>query len=206
MISGCDTGFGRALAEQLQADKYRVVALCLTRSAVDELGALGVEAVLCDVTNSDQLEAARVRIAACTDNLHAVVCNAGISRGSLFDWSSLDEYRATFEVNFFSGVALTKLLWPMLLPRAALAKSGASPAPRIVNMTSIADRVTAAGMSSYAASKHAFASFSDALRMEVEPFGVKVCIIEPGAIGLSSINLCHFPDFFLTDFHGPQAS
>lgn len=75
---------------------------------------------------------------------------------------------------------LSKLLWPMLLPRAQLATSGVSTAPRIVNVVSIADRVSAGGMSAYSASKHAFGAFSDALRVEMAQHNVRVSIIEPG--------------------------
>ncbi len=144
-------GFGRMLSEQLLDDGYSVVALCLSQRACDELTEYAaaaaaataaslpaarprrgrVLALVCDVTNAQQLAAARLRVDAATTALHAIVNNAGIGNGSLFDWNSLADYRAVMEVNFFAGVQTLQHFWPLLLeaPRGTA---------RIVNMTSIA--------------------------------------------------------------------
>ncbi len=139
-------GFGRMLSEQLLDDGYSVAALCLSQRACDELTEYAdpvasspvsrprrgrVLALVCDVTNAQQLAAARLRVDAATAALHAIVNNAGIGNGSLFDWNSLADYRAVMEVNFFAGVQTLQHFWPLLLeaPRGTA---------RIVNMTSIA--------------------------------------------------------------------
>ena len=83
----------------------------------------------------------------------------------------MQDFRDTMEVNFFSGVHLCKLFWPLI----AASKNG-----RIVNMTSAAGKLATPGAGSYSASKFAFEGFSDALRKELKCWNVQVSIVEPG--------------------------
>ena len=115
-----------------------------------------------DITNSESVAAAAALVgdwlrADPSRRIHALVNNAGIAMGGLVDWTSMDEYRRTMEVNFFGHVAMTKALLPLfLVPHDANA-----PRRRIVNTTSIAGIIAAPSMSAYASAKYALEAFSD---------------------------------------------
>jgi NAD(P)-dependent dehydrogenase (short-subunit alcohol dehydrogenase family) len=85
----------------------------------------------------------------------------------------MSEIRRQFEVNLFGQIAVTQAFLPLL----RRAKGG-----RIVNMSSISGRIAAPFLGPYSMSKFALESFSDALRRELDPFGISVSVVEPGAI------------------------
>jgi len=104
--------------------------------------------------------------------LYGLVNNAGIAIGSPLELIPLQQLRRQFEVNVVGQIAVTQAVLP-LLRRAR---------GRIVNMGSIAGRGTIPMMGPYSASKHALEALTDALRLELYPWGIEVSIIEPGAI------------------------
>jgi NAD(P)-dependent dehydrogenase (short-subunit alcohol dehydrogenase family) len=101
------------------------------------------------------------------------VNNAGIAVSGPLEFIPLSEIRRQFEVNLFGQIAVTQALLPLL----RRGKGG-----RIVNMSSISGRITAPLLGPYSMSKFALEAFSDALRRELEPFGILVSVVEPGAI------------------------
>jgi NAD(P)-dependent dehydrogenase (short-subunit alcohol dehydrogenase family) len=104
--------------------------------------------------------------------LSGLVNNAGIAIGSPLELIPLQQLRRQLEVNVVGQIAVTQAVLP-LLRRAR---------GRIVNMGSIAGRGTIPMMGAYSASKHALEALTDALRLELYPWGIEVSIIEPGAI------------------------
>eukprot|EP00742_Colponemidia_sp_Colp-10_P002020 GILJ01002157.1.p1 GENE.GILJ01002157.1~~GILJ01002157.1.p1 ORF type:complete len:325 (+),score=54.49 GILJ01002157.1:25-999(+) len=172
VITGCDSGFGRMLAEQLDKEGFRVFALCLTQNGVKALTEKCSSSCICieaDITKQEDLDRAVALIQQKTKSLWAIVNNAGIGVGFHFDWTPMETYRQTMDVNFFAMVNVTKMFWPMV----------AATQGRVVNMTSVAGRLPVFGGSAYCASKHAAEAFSDCLRLELNEWGIKVCIIEP---------------------------
>ena len=103
----------------------------------------------------------------------ALVNNAGYGLQGPVEELALDEVRRQFETNLFGPLRLTQLVLPGMRDR----KWG-----RIVNVGSVAGRITLPGGAAYHASKHALEAVSDALRFEVRGFGIEVVLIEPGAI------------------------
>ena len=104
--------------------------------------------------------------------LSGLVNNAGIAIGSPLELIPLQQLRRQLEVNVVGQIAVTQAVLP-LLRRAH---------GRIVNMGSIAGRGTIPMMGPYSASKHALEALTDALRLELYPWGIEVSIIEPGAV------------------------
>jgi len=127
-----------------------------------------------DVTNSNQIAAALKTISGEVGDagLTGLVNNAGIGVVGPLEIVSLDELRRQFEVNVIGLIAVTQALLPLLRKARG----------RVVNMSSIAGRAAMPYMGPYAASKHALEALSDALRIELQHTGVRVSVIEPGAI------------------------
>ncbi|CAF3700169.1 unnamed protein product [Rotaria socialis] len=160
LISGCDTGFGHGLAIELDRQGFNVLALS-SRASVFRL----------DITKQDDIDAAFELVKEKTQVLHGLVNNAGIAVISYIDWTSMESYRQIMDVNFFGHVGMTKKFLPLLIAKRD---------SRVVNICSAAGYIATPAMSAYSASKYALESFSDCLRREMVPWGLRVSIIEPG--------------------------
>lgn len=105
--------------------------------------------------------------------IELLVNNAGIAVRAAFEEQSDRDVRDQFETNLFGAMAVTRAL----LPNMRAARRGC-----IVNVTSLTGWVGVPGLAAYAASKHALEGFSEALRHELAPFSVHVCLVEPGSL------------------------
>ncbi|XP_054165428.1 D-beta-hydroxybutyrate dehydrogenase, mitochondrial-like [Oppia nitens] len=180
LITGCDSGFGNALAQTLNEHGFRVYATVLD---TDSDGAKklatsarfdGMTTVLrMDVTNDEEVNAVYEQIAKELqqngEQLWAVVNNAGLFTSGPLDWGTVDSYKRIFEVNTFGTVRVARTFLPLIRQSKG----------RIVNLVSICGRFTSPNVSIYSMSKHAVTSFSDALRRETTKWGIKVSTIEP---------------------------
>jgi NAD(P)-dependent dehydrogenase (short-subunit alcohol dehydrogenase family) len=174
LVSGCDSGFGNALAIELDKQGFNVLAGVLVPDNVTSLtNILSSKATVfqLDITKQSDIDAAYDLAKEKTNTLHALVNNAGIGGGSNIDCTSMEIMRRVMDVNFFGHVAMTKKFLPLLITKRD---------SRVVNICSSAGYLAAANMSAYAASKYALESFSDCLRREMFPWGLRVSIIEPG--------------------------
>lgn len=177
VITGASTGIGRACAEHLDKAGYRVFAGVRKAADGEALRAACSERLtplVLDVTKPDQIDAAARLVADALGDapLRGLVNNAGVGVGGPAEYVALDEVRWQFEVNFFGQVAVTQAFMPLL-------RRGPS---RIVNMGSIGGRVSSPFMAPYAASKFALRALTDSQRMELRPFDIWACVVEPGAI------------------------
>ena len=172
-MTGASTGIGRATALYLGARGLRVFAS--VRREEDALPLQGATPVVLDVTDTDSIRAAAEAVSRALGDepLAGLVNNAGIAVSGPLEFLEMSEIRRQFDVNLFGQMAVTQAFLPLL----RRAKGG-----RIVNMSSISGRVTAPLLGPYSMSKFALEAFSDALRRELEPFGMSVSVIEPGAI------------------------
>ena len=174
LISGCDTGFGHALAIELDKQGFNVLAGVFVPDSVTSLkNKLSPRATVfqLDITKREDIDAVYDLVKDKTNTLHALVNNAGIAVGGYIDWTSMEMMRKVMDVNFFGHVAMTKKFLPLLI-----SKRGS----RVVNICSAAGYLASPGASAYCASKFALESFSDCLRREMYPWGLRVSIIEPG--------------------------
>jgi NAD(P)-dependent dehydrogenase (short-subunit alcohol dehydrogenase family) len=164
LVTGASTGIGEACALRLVGRGWRVYAGVRR----EEDAPAGSEPVLLDVTDADQIRAAATRI----DVLQGLVNNAGIALAGPLEFIPVDEFRRQLDVNVVGQVAVTQAFLPKLREARG----------RIVFMGSIAGRSALPFLAPYAASKHALEAIADSLRLELEPFGVGVSIVEPGTI------------------------
>jgi NAD(P)-dependent dehydrogenase (short-subunit alcohol dehydrogenase family)/catechol 2,3-dioxygenase-like lactoylglutathione lyase family enzyme len=188
IISGCDQGFGRLLAEQLfDATEHVVLALTLTKAAANELNASSdgkrLFAIQCDVTSEKDIEGMKKYAGNLMQEenivLHTIVNNAGIADPGDFVWfSDISVYQKVMDVNFFGQLRVTQALLPLMLRTSKTLPEGA----RILNMSSVCGTSASPSNSSYAASKFAIEAWSDSLRIELKPFNISVVKIRPGQI------------------------
>ncbi len=160
LVTGCSKGIGLELCKVLAAKGYDVLGAA--RSAPPE-GFPGTW-IASDITLAADREQLAAALRARGGRLDLLANNAGV--GMYATWAEADEQemRALFELNFFAMVALTKLLLPELK----------SVRGTVLNISSVAERLSVPCMGAYCASKHAVGAFSATLRMELAPMGVRV--------------------------------
>jgi len=175
------SGIGLECARLLTEQGYRVIGTLRQADEAERLRLIlgpRFQPLLLDITDHEALPAAVRQVQEWLGEmpLRALVNNAGIASpsGPLL-LQPLDEMRAMFEVNLFGAIALTQAFAPLLRARPG------QPA-RLVNIGSVSGRVTTPLTGCYAATKHALEAVSDALRIELRPYGIEVVLIEPGPI------------------------
>ncbi len=173
LITGCSSGVGRATALAFRAAGFETYATARNPAQLDDLRAAGCRILPLDVTDE---AARRAAIEAVEQQFGAVgilINNAGYGQYGPLEEISLDDMRRQFETNVLGGLRLSQLALP------AMRRIGRG---RIINVSSVAGRVSALGGGAYHASKFAVEALADALRPEVEPFGIDVVNVLPGPI------------------------
>jgi len=173
LITGASSGIGHATAELLLRNGYKVYAGARRVEKMKDLETLGAKVLALDVTEEASLANAVDAVLKTEGRLDVLINNAGYGAHGAVEDVPLDAARRQFEVNVFGLARLTQLVLPGMRARGA---------GRIINISSIAGKVTMPTGGWYHASKHAVEAYSDALRLEVAQFGIKVVIIEPGPI------------------------
>ncbi len=175
LISGASTGIGRSAAVHMARKGHAVWAGVRSQKAFDEVRKLnvqGLKPVFLDVTDEKSITACVSEIKKTAGILHGLVNNAGIVVGGPVEAVTMDDWRHQFEVNVFGQIRVMQLCLPMLRESKG----------RIVNISSIAGKISSPFMGPYCASKFALEGVSDSLRREVRGHGVQVSVVEPGPI------------------------
>ena len=173
LITGCSSGIGAATAGQLAAKGYTVYATARRVETLEPLVAAGCRALALDVTDDASMSAAVAAVEAEHGAVDALVNNAGYSQSGALESVPLADIRRQFETNVFGLIRMCQLV----LPGMRTAGTG-----RIVNIGSMGGKLTFPGGGVYHATKYSVEALSDALRFEVQGFGIKVVLIEPGLI------------------------
>ena len=175
VVTGASSGIGLATAQELARRGFHVLAGVRKQQDADRLASENIEPVMVDVTDEEQIGALADRVVNDTEGrrLGVLVNNAGVPLNAPVEAIPLAEWRRHFDVNFFGHVAVVQALLPALI-------SGGD--GRLVNVSSIGGRVALPTFGAYATAKFALEGFSDVLRREVGRLGVKVIVIEPGAV------------------------
>ncbi|XP_056155326.1 D-beta-hydroxybutyrate dehydrogenase, mitochondrial [Lampris incognitus] len=191
-ITGCDRGFGHALAKHLHKLGFTVFAGCLYKDEDGE-GAKTLEEFHCDrmkvvqldVTSEEQVNRAveyiRNNLEDGERGLWAVVNNAGVSTFGEVEFTSMETYKQVSEVNLWGTIRVTKAVLPLIRKAKG----------RVVNVASMYGRMGNALRSPYCVSKYGVEAFSDCLRYEMKAWGVKVSVIEPGNFIVATGILTH---------------
>ena len=175
LVTGASSGIGAASALLLARNGYRVFAGVRRIDDGAKLVAEGgerIRPVVLDVTIEEQVTAAREHVEKECGSLAGVVNNAGIAIGGPLEFVRMEDLRTQLEINVIGVARVTQAFLPLLRKARG----------RIVNISSIAGRNALPLMAPYSASKFALEAMSDALRVELWPWGIRVILIEPGAV------------------------
>ncbi|HEX4205061.1 MAG TPA: SDR family NAD(P)-dependent oxidoreductase [Ktedonobacteraceae bacterium] len=187
VITGCSSGFGRVTALELARLGWHVIAT--VRKTEDQESLLAqarhqrceqnITPLLCDITHEDQVAELQQQVAellsveqnTASPSLTALVNNAGTAYAGPIELLALDDLRKQMEINCIAHVAMIQAFLPLL--KAAHGT--------IINIGSISGKITTPLTGAYSASKYALEAISDALRIELAYFGVRVVLIEPSS-------------------------
>lgn len=173
LITGCSSGIGAALAGEFHQRGHRVYATARRPVTLEALAARGMRTLTLDVTDPDSIAAAAAVLAQETGRLDMLVNNAGYGLyGAVTDLFA-EELRRQFDTNVIAPVQVARAFLPLMLPQ----RRG-----RIVNVGSVSGILTTPFAGAYCASKAALHALSDAMRMELAPFGIEVIMIQPGSV------------------------
>ncbi len=173
LVTGASAGIGKAIVRRLLNQGWTVYGAARRVEQMADIQALGAKIIAMDVTDEAAMVAGVEGILAAEGRIDALVNNAGYGSHGALEVVPIDEARRQFEVNVFGLARLVQLV----LPTMRAAKSGT-----IVNIGSIAGRMWMPFGSWYHATKFSLEAISDALRVEVAPFGIRVVLVQPGAI------------------------
>src|SRR6266478_3040186 len=179
LITGATDGLGKALALLLAERGYRVFAAGRSAEKLARLDGIAreknfaLESVVLDVCGDSSVERRVEHVLGKAGAIDVLVNNAGVNYTAAVEDLSMEDWRAQFETNFFGVLRVTRAVLPHMRER----RSG-----RILMMSSISGLITAPTQGAYSSSKHALEALSNALRMELYPFGIPVVLIEPGYI------------------------
>ncbi len=173
LITGCSSGIGRTTAERLAGVGWKVYATARNVEDISPLAERGCELLPLDVTDEGSMRSAVEEVERREGAVGVLVNNAGYSQSGAVEAVPMEKVRRQFETNVFGLVRMCQLVLPGMRWQGY---------GRIVNLSSMGGKLTFPGGGYYHATKHAVEAVSDALRFEVEGFGVRVSVIEPGLI------------------------
>jgi short-subunit dehydrogenase len=179
IVTGSSSGIGYATSLLLARNRFHTYATMrnIEKSAdIQEIAnkeRLPLQVIQLDVNDDASIRNSIKRVERENERIDVLVNNAGYGLVGAFEDLSVEEIKSQFETNFFGVIRLTQQVLPIMRKQ----KSGT-----IVNVSSGAGRIGFPGMSAYVSSKFALEGLSESMSYELEPFGIKVVIIEPGVI------------------------
>ncbi|MCQ2875192.1 SDR family oxidoreductase [Helicobacter pylori] len=173
VITGASSGIGLECALMLLNQGYKVYALSRHATLCVALNHALCECVDIDVSDSNALKEVFLNISAKENHCDVLINSAGYGVFGSVEDTPIEEVKKQFGVNFFALCEVVQFCLPLLKNK---------PHSKIFNLSSIAGRVSMLFLGHYSASKHALEAYSDALRLELKPFNVQVCLIEPGPV------------------------
>jgi NAD(P)-dependent dehydrogenase (short-subunit alcohol dehydrogenase family) len=173
LITGCSSGIGRATAEAFLDEGWEVYATARNPADVETLGDRGCTIATLDVTEDDDVDRVVDRIVEEHGRIDCLVNNAGYAQFGPIEDVPTDAVHRQFDVNVYGPHRLTRAVLPHMRRR----REGT-----IVNVSSAAGRVSFPGGGVYCGSKFALEAMTDALRAEVDEYGIDAVLIEPGPV------------------------
>ena len=173
LITGCSSGIGQALAETLHIKGYKVYASARNIHNLTALSEQGINTLELDITDSESIQNTINRITSCEGRLDILINNAGYGAMGPIAEIPMTELRRQFETNLIGHVAVIQAAIPLMQRNQS---------SLIINIGSVSGIFTTPFSGAYCATKAAFHSLSDALRMELAPFNIQVVTVQPGAI------------------------
>jgi len=177
LITGCSSGIGAAMALAFGNKGHRVYATARRLESLAPLQGAGIQGLALDVNDDSSIDAALETVKREAGRIDVLVNNAGFSQvGAVVDLTR-EDLRRQYETNVIAPAIVTGKAVPLL--RAAVANGGGAV---VANVGSIVGLFTTPFAAAYCSSKAAVHSITDALRMELAPFGINVVSIQPGGV------------------------
>jgi NAD(P)-dependent dehydrogenase (short-subunit alcohol dehydrogenase family) len=174
LITGCSSGIGRATALEAARRGHVVFATARELSTLADLEEQGsIRTLRLDVQEAASCREAVQAVLEKAGRLDGLVNNAGFGQYGAVEDVPIERWQKQFDVNVFGAVRMTQAA----LPPMRQARRGT-----IVNVSSVAGKLSIPFAAPYCSAKHALEAISDALRVELSPFGIRVVVIEPGPI------------------------
>ena len=179
VITGSNSGIGRQTAVDLAKKGWTVYGTMRSLDKGQKLAVLAdaagvtVHPVVCDVTDTDSVNAACQHVLDAEGQIDVMINNAGIGGNGVAEETPIETYEQVMDANVYGIVRWVQAVAPSMRERG----SGC-----IVNISSIAGRIAAIAQSSYVASKWAVEGLSEGLAQELAPHGIRVAIVEPGIV------------------------
>jgi len=171
LVTGASTGIGRNLAETLAAEGHFVYAGARKQADLDALNAIGnIQAIRLDVTIQEEIDAAVETVRNGGRGLYGLVNNAGVVVGGPMIEVDEADMQFQMDVNLFGPYRVTRAFAPLIIESQG----------RITTTGSISGILSGTFIGPYSISKHGIEAFTDSLAGEMEKFGVRVSVVEPG--------------------------
>lgn len=173
LITGASSGFGKLVATKLLDEGHAVIGAARRVEMMADIEAKGARILRMDVTDDKSVEAGVAQVVKEQGRIDVLFNNAGYGVFGPIECVSMEDIQRQYDVNVFGMARLIKAV----LPHMRKQRSGL-----IINTASMVGHIAFPVMGWYASTKHAVEGMSDALRMEVKPFGIDVVVIEPGPV------------------------
>ncbi|MGF7436906.1 oxidoreductase [Lentilactobacillus senioris] len=173
IVTGASSGIGMQIAKNLKRNGFNVFGLARRVDKMNALDDLGINTMYLDVADEDSVDAAIKQIVAQTGRIDVLVNNAGYGSFGAVEEVPLEEGEYQFKVNVFGTMKMIQAVLPTMREQ----HSG-----RIINISSVDGKIAQLMGSWYVGSKFAIEGISDALRLELKPFGIDVIVVEPGVV------------------------
>ena len=173
LVTGATRGIGKAIAEKLKADNYKVLGTATSDSGVDTLNSNDIEGYLLDLNSKDSIENFWSKLESNNKTISVLVNNAGITRDNIILRMSDEEWSDIMNVHLYGTFQLSKRALKMMLKN----KWG-----RIINISSASASIGNRGQSNYAAAKAGVEAFTKSLAKEVGKRDITINAVAPGFI------------------------
>ena len=202
VITGASSGIGKSTAIMLAREGHQVIATSRHKKNLDSLidesrsfgGCIVPEEV--NINKSEEVERCFERLFENFGEIDVLINNAGYGLKGSINSVTIEQLRDQFDTNLFASISTMKAVLPSMIER----EDGC-----IINITSILGRIATPFMGAYASSKFALEGVSEAMRVELAPYGVRVCVVEPGLFKTNfGDNVVNAADILENDFERTQ--